>query len=114
MLARKLRICKKSDFGKIFKSGSRSSSSLIKIFWLKNDSLKCRFAFIVANSVSKKSTVRNKIKRRLRAIIYKHIKEFVPEFDYIIMAQKPSVEADYQSVEMTIVDQLKKYKLLNG
>lgn len=50
-----------------------------------------RFTVVVGTKVSKKAVVRNKIKRQIRAIIYKQLPKFKPGFDLMFMVKKEAV-----------------------
>lgn len=65
MLPKINRIKKKKDFETIFKNSKSFKNNLFIIKTAKNNLGLNRFGFVVSSKVSKKATVRNKIKRRL-------------------------------------------------
>lgn len=59
---------KKKDFEKVFKEGQSFKESFLYLKIKKNNLKSSRFGFVVSKKISKKATIRNKIKRRLREI----------------------------------------------
>ena len=66
MLSRSNRLKKSSDFRKVFSRGKKASEGLIVLRWMPNCIGKSRFGFIISKKVSKKSVIRNKIRRKLQ------------------------------------------------
>ena len=93
MLPKINRITKKKDFDKIFKKGKGYSGDFLFLKIFKNNFSINRFGFIISQKVSKKSTIRNKIKRRLREIIKTNLPKIKKGFD-IILIIKPNAEKE--------------------
>lgn len=68
MLSQKNRITGKKDFERIFKKGKSFKEKFLILKVAPNSLNINRFAFIVSRKVSKKATVRNKIKRQIREL----------------------------------------------
>jgi len=75
MLPKINRIKKKKDFETIFKKGVSFKNSLLILKVVKNNLNQSRIGFIVSQKVSKKATVRNKIRRRLAEAVKIHMKD---------------------------------------
>lgn len=74
MLPKKNRLQKKKDIDEIFRKGETRKSGLF-IVKIKNNSFEdWRFCFIVSRKVSKKASVRNRIRRRLRGFVNDSLK----------------------------------------
>jgi ribonuclease P protein component len=70
MLKRAKRLTKDKDFDNVFKRGRSAYSQILGVKIEKNDLSYNRFGVLVGTKVSKKAVDRNKIKRRIRAIIH--------------------------------------------
>jgi len=111
MLAQKKRL-KKADFEPIFKKGSKKFSNFFNLRFLANQSGYCRFAVIVSNKISKKSTERNKIKRQIREILKENLSNFKQNNDIIITVLAPVKGSDFQDIKDNFVNLAKKSGLL--
>jgi len=116
MLSRKYKLKRDNDFKKVFKQGKYYQEDFIKIKALENDLEFSRFGFIVGLKISKKSTQRNKIKRKLEEIIHLKLKQISisgkkPNFDIIILVDLEILEKNYQEIEKTLINLFKKAKL---
>lgn len=69
MLARKNCLKKKKDFEKVFKGGKSFKESFLFLKYILNSFQENRFGIIVSKKISKKSVIRNKIKRKIKAAI---------------------------------------------
>jgi ribonuclease P protein component len=94
MLPKINRIKKKKDFDTIFKTARREPSfkgSFFVFRAVKNNLGINRFGFVVSQKVSKRATVRNKVRRRLTAAIKDEAKNIKPGIDLVLIAQ-PGIE----------------------
>lgn len=112
MLPRKYKLKKENNFKKVFKQGKYYQEDFIKIRTLKNDLKINRFGFIVGLKISKKSTQRNKIKRRLEEVIRLKLDQIKSGFDIVILVNQEITEKGYQEIEKTLINLFKKAKLL--
>ena len=69
MLIKEKRIKKRKDFEIIFRNSKSLKNNLFVLRVAKNNLQISRFGFVVSQKVSKKATVRNKVRRRLAAAI---------------------------------------------
>lgn len=69
MLPKINRIKKKKDFEIIFKKGASLKNNLFILRFVKNNLNQNRFGFVVSQKISKKATIRNKIRRKLTEAI---------------------------------------------
>ena len=113
MLAKKNRLRKKKDFGEILKKGKGFKQDFLILKIAKNKLKQTRFGFIVSQKVSKKAVVRNKIKRRFRAIIRAKEKKLKKGLDVIFITLPGAEKKDFQEIENTIEKLLKRAKILN-
>ena len=78
MLPKINRIKKKKDFETIFKNSKIFRNNLFIFKIMKNNLGQNRFGFVVSQKVSKKATIRNKVRRRLAEAIRIKIKDIYP------------------------------------
>jgi len=111
MLSKKNRLKKKKDFEEVLKKGKGFKEDFL-VLKVKNNNLKTsRFGFIVSQKLSKKATVRNKIKRRLRECVRRVLPRIKKKVDGVIIT-KPGLELrDFWEIEEIINQLFKKAKL---
>ncbi|XOB40192.1 MAG: ribonuclease P protein component [Candidatus Nealsonbacteria bacterium] len=113
MLAKKNRVRKKKDFERILKGGEGFKEDFLILKVKKNKSNKIRFGFIVAQKVSKKAVVRNKIKRRLREIVRLKMEEIKKGTEGVFITL-PGIETrDFREIESIVEKLFKKAGVLN-
>jgi len=103
MFSRDYRLTKKDDFDLLFKTGAYASFPYCTIRWRKNALEHSRFGFIVANTISKKATVRNTIKRRLRECVRKNSTLFPPLTDMVFIAKRKLLDTTYKDIEAEVL-----------
>ncbi len=111
MLPQKYRLTKNKEFESVFKKGKGYKEQFLSLKLTDNDFDFSRFAFIVSNKISKKSTVRHKIKRRIREIIRLRINKIKNRKDVILIAQIGITDRGYREIEEVVDKLLKKAKL---
>lgn len=99
MLPKHNRLKNKKDFDNVFKKGKKIAGKLIFLKALKNKLDFSRFGFIVSLKISKKAVVRNKIKRRLRAVIKENILNIKIGLDIIIIAKPEILDKEYKEIK---------------
>lgn len=112
MLSLNNRLKKTTDIRKVFKNGRFLKEGFLILKTAKNNLNKSRFGFIVSQKVSKKAVVRNKIKRKMRGIVRKELKEIKTGTDNLFMALPGLEKKDFSAIQETISSLLKKAKLL--
>ena len=85
MLEKSRRITKENEFKNVFGGGALIKDEFISLKIVKKKSGDTRFGFIVGQKVSKSAVVRNKIKRRLRAVVEGFVGEVRPGMDVVVM-----------------------------
>ncbi|MBI2644930.1 ribonuclease P protein component [Candidatus Uhrbacteria bacterium] len=101
MLPKLFRLSKKSDFDTVFKQGRRKALRYFFVQWLKNEKNHPRIGIIISNKVSKKATLRNKIKRRIREIVWNMLPS-LGSTDVIILAKTGSVNIPYNAIQQDL------------
>ena len=85
-LSRKFRLSG-PEIKKVFKNGSDLNSELFQLKFLPIASAAAKFAIIVGSKVSKKASVRNKIRRKFSEIIRLNISKIRPGYLILIVAK---------------------------
>jgi len=110
MLARSRRLTSQKDFERVFKKGKKIREGFLILAASKNDLGQARFGFIVSQKVSKKATLRNKIKRRLRSLAKLKLGQIKEGLDIVVVAI-PGLEAkSFLETEEAINKLFKKIK----
>jgi ribonuclease P protein component len=112
MLPRINRIKKKKDFEKIFKNSVSLKNNLFILRIAKNDLGLNRFGFVVSQKVSKKATVRNKIRRRLSEAIRDEVKNIENGTDLVFVVMRGMDKKDFSETKKTINEALIMAKLI--
>lgn len=99
MLPLKNRLKKDKDFQYLFDKGKTFSYRFL-YFKIRQNSLdSTRFGFIVSKKVSNKAVIRNKIKRKLRAIIRGRIDRIKRGFDIAIVVKPIFKMKDFGNIQ---------------
>lgn len=101
------RLRKRKEFAYIFKNGARVSGNYLVLVLLKSKQNKIKIGFSVSKKVGN-AVNRNKIKRRMRAILTDLIPQMVAKQNYIFIAKSNASEATFDNLKVDIVNTLKK------
>jgi len=112
MLAKFNRLRKKKEFETVLRKGKGFKEDFLVLKAMKNNLSQTRVGLIVGVKVSKKATLRNKIKRRLKALIVTKISEIEKGVDIILIA-KPGLEhKDFWEIAEILNTLLKRAKII--
>ena len=89
MLARANRVKTPDDFRQIMRRGRRSGGTLLVTHALRTDGGPVRFGFVVGRTVGN-AVVRNRVKRRLRAIAFELLPSVLPGTGVVVRALPPA------------------------
>jgi len=112
MLPRVNRLNKKTEIERVFKEGKKFKEDFLILKLAKNSLNRARFAFIVSQKVSKKATIRNKIKRRLRELAQSKLKKVKKGVDAALVALPGLETKDFWEMEETLNKLFLKAKLI--
>ncbi|MFW6130438.1 MAG: ribonuclease P protein component [Atribacterota bacterium] len=110
MLPRKNRLKKNNDFRSVFKNGNTVNGELFFLKLKRNNLGINRFGFVIGTQISKKATVRNKIKRRLTEAIKQNLDKVKSGFDIIIIAKPKVIDKNYSEIKQRIDNLFKQIK----
>jgi ribonuclease P protein component len=112
VLPKKNRLKKKKDFENIFRKGKSVKEDFLSFKWKLNGLKVSRFGFIVSQKISKKATVRNKIKRRLRELLKLNLLHLKKGIDGIFIACPGLEKKIFYDMETSIKNIFIKTKIL--
>ncbi len=112
MLAQKYRIRTQEEWNLVFKKGKPFHSRMMLLKVMPNRKPYSRMGVSVSTKVDKKATVRNTIKRRLRAIFAGIHERLRAGHDCIIIARQPIKEKTYKDIESELYHLLSAARIL--
>lgn len=109
-LDRDQRIRRASDFLALRHSGVSRAHPLLVLRAVPNNLNRTRFGFVVSKRISVKAVDRNRVRRRLRDIVRRApVRE---GWDQLLIARKPIVGADFQTIRSAVLDLERRLDLL--
>lgn len=115
MLPKVNRLKRKKDFEQVFKKGKGFKEDFLFLKINNNNLKNNRFGFVVSKDFSKKATLRNKIKRRLREIVRIKLKQIKKRGVDGVLVALPGLETkDFWEIEETVNKLFKRAKILSG
>ena len=97
MLPRHLRLRRPQDFKAIQRDGQRWANEYLVVDRLPNGRDHNRYGFVVSRRIGNAVT-RNRVKRRLRALIRSRYAQHTPGFDVVLIARKPNALVSYSNL----------------
>lgn len=111
MLPKKHRLTKKKDFEKVLREGKGVREDFLFFKWISTDLRISRFGFVVGKKISKKATVRNKMKRRLREIMRVKLPKIKKSIDGVFITNPGLEKKEYSKLQEVVDKILTKAKL---
>ncbi len=112
MYAQKHRLRLRKDFEHLFAQGKTVHSSTFSLKFINNSSTENRFAVVVSTKVSKKATVRNLIKRRLREIIRRDLLPVIHgHYDIAFLTRSGIEKLSYNELRTFVSELCQKARL---
>ena len=112
MLAKGNRIKKKKDFETIFKKGLGYKSNLLILKIIKSSFNTNRFGFVVSQKVSKKSVLRNKVRRRLAEVVRLESDHIKPGIDVVLIALPGIEKKNFSEIKISLMGLFKKAEII--
>ena len=115
MLNKQYRLTKSKDFEKVARRGNVIYTKEIILKWIKNNLNHPRFGIVTSLKVSKKAVVRNKIKRRIRAILKEYLDNIFKReisYDIMIITKSEIKDLNYQEIQKRLENIFTKAKLV--
>ncbi len=95
MLAKTYRIKEAKDYNIIYKYGKKTLGRYIIVYILANQLEYNRFGIVTSKKIGK-AVIRNKAKRRLRAIVSTNMDKIKTSYDIVIVARYKIAGIDYK------------------
>jgi ribonuclease P protein component len=111
MLPRHLRLTDPQVFLHIRHHGKRWRNGPLSINVLPNGLVDNRYGFVVSRQIHT-AAERNRVKRRLRAIIRAWLPALARGFDVVVVAHHPAAAATYCDLEASLTHLLRSARLL--
>ncbi len=86
-------------FTKIYQSGRKIYTPFLRLYWINNNLEFNRFGIVVSLKVSKRSTKRNLLKRRIRAIIKEEMPNLRQGFDILVITNYKTITLSYKELK---------------
>lgn len=112
MLPKINRIKRKKDFEIIFKSPKNFRNQLFILKSTKNDLGLIRLGFVVSQKISKKSVVRNKVRRRLAEAVKNEFKNIKLGTDLVLIALPGIEKKEFSELKEAVKNSLVKSRLI--
>ena len=112
MLPRAYRLTLERDFTRVFKHGRALSQGTLSFRSSYNNLPVTRVGIVIANSVLKKATARNRAKRLIRAVFIPHYKTLRPGYDVVITGRKGIEQETFSSLRTIIPTALQKMGII--
>lgn len=114
MLAKEYRLKKERDFKRIFKEGKIIRGQALSLATAENGLNISRFGFVAGLKVSKKATVRNRLKRQSSEAIKVIFKDIKPGYDAAIILNASAAEKKYGKIFEELKGAIKKAGLFTS
>ncbi|PSF35158.1 ribonuclease P protein component [Aphanothece hegewaldii CCALA 016] len=114
------RLKHRNDFKAVYEQGKRHATSHLVLIVLKDVSSHVmqlsptRFGISIGQKVSKKSVIRNRIKRQIRGAIRALLADIIPGWRVVVVVRPPAVECKYEHFLQEIKTLLTRAGLING
>ncbi|NLK00527.1 MAG: ribonuclease P protein component [Clostridia bacterium] len=102
MLKRQQRICKNTEFRRVYRTGKVIPGKFMVLFNKKNGGNTTRFGFSVSKKVGN-SVVRNRIRRLMREICRKHNDNIGDGYDIVLVARAAAKGRNFWQMEKDFI-----------
>ena len=106
-LNRRFRLRNERAFRQVRRHGQSYTHSLLILKVEKNNLTSSRFAIAVGRKIGGAVT-RNRIKRRVRAVLTEILPKIVPGWDIILIARKPILRAKFNEINTAVSELLRE------
>lgn len=86
-LPRKRRLSSR-DIQRVLKEGKKKKGDGVNVWYAENGMAVSRFAVVVSLGVAKKSVIRNKMRRQIKAVLHRMLPHIQDGYDSIIIAHR--------------------------
>ena len=100
-------------FQRLYRKGDRSAMPTLALYSRRNGTRGNRLGLTTGAKLGH-AVVRNKLRRRLRAIYRIHEEQFKTGYDIVVVCRTASVSADYQRLEKDFLRLMKRNGLIRA
>jgi ribonuclease P protein component len=111
MLKKENRLRKTKEINRVFKSKKGFYDDLLGVKILKNDKKINKYCIIISANISKKAVERNRLRRKIKAIIIELEPSLKKGLDCLIIVKKKALDSDGFTIKKSIEKIFKKNKL---
>ena len=112
MLSKSNRLTSTNDFQKVYRKGETFFTKHLILRKYPNNKQSTRFGVVVSQKISKKATVRNKIKRQIRELIRLKLADIIKGFDCVIIPKRSFMVANIRQLNRDFEEMLNKSDIL--
>ena len=112
MLPQAFRLRKEKEIKGVLQRAKTRKSGLLVCKTAANNLDAVRFCFIVSKKISNKAVVRNKLKRRLRAIVQKFLPNAILGYDCLLIACPGLQKTTFGELESTVKKALESSNII--
>ena len=102
------------DIKTLFAAGKSVFDACCGLKFRKNGQPESRFAVVVGSKVSKNAVARNRIRRRYREIVQKHLASLAPGYDVMLLVRPEALGKKAGELEARLLKVLKRTPLWAG
>ncbi|MBI2798421.1 ribonuclease P protein component [Candidatus Saccharibacteria bacterium] len=113
MLKRAFRLRRANDLNKVYKFGKKSSAPNLYIKARHTNLPVSRLAVVVTKKVSKKATLRNRMKRQMSEVVRTNWQQIKPGFDIIVMITADTTKQKPSQTKAEALEALKKLAIID-
>jgi ribonuclease P protein component len=96
-----LRLRKRADFDRVYKGGDRHSSANLTVIFLAAAGGGPRVGFTAGKALGG-AVIRNRIRRRLREAVRRHLRELKTPADVVFHPRKSALRAEFSQLEAEV------------
>jgi len=111
---RKLRLRKRQDFSRIYRSGKSFANGQFVLYWSRQKQADPIRLGVSASKKIGNAVVRNRMRRLVKEIIRHQTDRLVEQMDLIIIVRKPAVGLKMKELERSMQHVLKRSGLLKA
>ncbi len=101
------RLRRSADFARVRERGRSWPHALLVLSAGRNEAGDTRFGFIVSRRVGN-AVVRNRVRRRLREVVRRHLGQFPAGWDVVLVARPAIARADFAEIEQAFLQVLSR------
>lgn len=107
MLKRENRLKKRYQFDYVYKHGTRFSSKFVTIYVTPSKTNHIKVGFAVSKKIGH-AVVRNKVRRRLREVVYPLVPKIKQANNLIVLAKEGITEASFENLKKQLNELITK------